>query len=103
MQQAGVDRYSLCFNDAGKPGALRMGLPPLTDALPAIGTSHWGLGIYGISVGSHDATPMFCDASKMAPNQATPCAAIPDSGTTLMLASKEQVDTTFEALCEAWP
>jgi len=102
LEQAHASRYSICFNDAGKPGALRLDLPAFKNPLPAVGTFHWGLGLYGISVGSSQAPSLACHASDMKPGQQTPCGAIPDSGTTLMMGPKDQVVDLFGSLCDNW-
>ena len=44
-----------------------------------------------------------CDPSAMKSAQETPCGVIPDSGTTLMMGPKDQVDALLAALCEGWP
>jgi hypothetical protein len=102
LKEAGIDRFSLCFNDAGAPGALRLDLPPLAQALPAIGTFHWGLSLTGLSVGNSSEPTLFCDPSTMKQGQTTPCAMIPDSGTTLLMGPAKQIQTLFGDLCDKW-
>jgi len=43
LQRAGVDRYSLCFNEAGTPGSMRVNVPAFKRPLPTIGSFHWFL------------------------------------------------------------
>lgn len=102
LKEAGVSRFSICFNDAAKPGVLRLNVPQFQKLLPAIGTAHWGLGLYGISVASETAPAIVCNPSDLPEGQATPCGAIPDSGTTLMMGPKDQVAKLFGSLCESW-
>jgi hypothetical protein len=102
MTSAGINRYSLCFNDQGKPGAMRMDVPELEDALPAIGKFHWGTGIQGFSVGKADAPVVLCDPKGMKPGQVTPCGAIPDSGTTLIMGPEDGINKLFASLCDEW-
>lgn len=102
LQEAGVDRFSVCFNDAGQSGALRLDVAKFANPLPAIGTVHWGLGFYGLRVGKHSAPAVLCDPSSMRQGQSTPCGAIPDSGTTLMMGPKEHIVMLFDSLCDEW-
>jgi hypothetical protein len=105
LEEAGVDRFSMCFNDAGQSGALRLNVPMFPHPIPAIGSFHWGLGLYGISVGGsqyNSAEAFFCQSHKMQRGQQTPCAAIPDSGTTLMMGPAAQVEGLFDKLCYNW-
>lgn len=102
LKEAGIDRFSLCFNDAGNAGALRLDLPSIPDPLPAIGTFHWGLGLTGVSVGSESGTSLFCNPNSMKQGQSTPCAMIPDSGTTLLMGPKDQIEALFGSLCDDW-
>merc|ERR1719456_164579 len=65
LQKAGVERYTLCFNDAGKPGAMRVNVPEFRQPLPTVGQFHWGLGLHGISVGDENAAPFACHDKKL--------------------------------------
>lgn len=100
VEKANVSRFSICFNDAGQNGALRLNLAPLIRPVKNIGVFHWGLGVFG--VGADLDKPSFCDPSSMAPGQVTPCGAIPDSGTTLMMGPEQQITALFENLCTKW-
>lgn len=102
LKQAGVERFSLCFNDNGEAGALRLGLPSFTNGIPSIGLFHWGLGLIGLSIGGASEPSLFCNPSTMAKGQSTPCAMIPDSGTTLLMGPKNQIEKTFAGLCDKW-
>jgi len=53
LQQAKVDRFSMCFRDGAKTGALRLGLAPFSSPIQNIGRLHWGLNFQGLSVGAH--------------------------------------------------
>lgn len=102
LKQAQVNRYSLCFNEE-ESGAFRMHIPPLVKPMGNIGHVHWGLDLQGISVGAKKTDKvLFCDPSTKKLGMQTACAAIPDSGTTLMLGPEEQVKTLFSAICDSW-
>lgn len=102
LTQAGVSRYSMCFND-NDPGVLRLNVPPLVNPMTNIGEVHWGLDLQGMSAGSASAPVLFCDPSTKMPFQQSACGAIPDSGTTLMMGPKEQIQELYAGLCTAWP
>lgn len=102
LEQAGVDRFSMCFNE-GSNGVLRLGLPNLVDGLGSVGQEHWGVGFNGISVGASKLPLQMCSAKDMKPGQETPCGAIPDSGTTMITGPKAQLSVLFEAICDSWP
>jgi len=101
---AHVERFSICFNDADKPGALNFNEAPFEKPIPAIGQAHWGLGVYGISVGSSASTEkvVACSNTEMQKGQETPCGGIPDSGTTLLMGPAKQIEALFGSLCESW-
>jgi len=107
MQQAKVDRYTLCIN-AMTNGALRMNVPPFADPIPNIGVAHWGLALQGVTMGKqgHAAptgTPVVCGPdSYMAPGQISPCGFIPDSGTTVIMGPQEQIDAIEADACAQW-
>jgi len=102
LQEAGVERFSICFNDREENGSLRLNVPELQNPVPAIGSFHWGMALQGISVSSVSAPAIFCQPGSMKQGQKTPCGAIPDSGTTLMMGPKDQVSGLFDHLCENW-
>jgi len=69
-----------------------------------MGTAHWGVDFRGISVGNATAPPVnFCRSSQMVKGQASPCGAIPDSGTTLMMGPAEQISLLLDDICDRWP
>jgi len=101
MEEAGTDRFSLCFND-GTNGVLRLGTPKVKNAHASIGQVHWGLDFRGISVGDLHAEVQFCKPDNMTKGQQTPCGAIPDSGTTALMAPKDQLIMLYESICDRW-
>lgn len=98
MEQAGVSRYTLCFNDDGRPGALRLDAPPFANPLPSVGQFHWAVSLQGMSAGKASAPALFCGKA-----DPTSCAGIPDSGTTDIMGPKDQIVKLFAGLCDAWP
>jgi hypothetical protein len=103
LETAGITSFSVCFIE-GAGGALRMGVPPKPNALKSIGQHHWGLSFHGISLGASGmSSAIFCTDALPLPGQETPCGAIPDSGTTLLMGPHEHLKLLFAALCDAWP
>merc|ERR1719326_1519049 len=76
LEHAGVDRFSMCFND-GADGVLRLNSKPMKNPLKSIGQAHWGLDFRGISVGNHSAPVTFCSGRDRKEGQATACGASP--------------------------
>jgi len=104
FEAAGVDRFSLCLNSAsGDGGALHMNVPKLANPMTSIESNWWGVGLWGMSVGNKSISIEVCNASTMEPGQRAPCAAIPDSGTTFLLAPNADIHLVFSGVCEAWP
>jgi len=101
LEEAGIKRFSMCFNDGGN-GVLRLGTPKVESAHGSVGQVHWGLGFHGISVGNVSAPVSFCDSKNMSKSQTTPCGAIPDSGTTMLMAPAEHLLSLYESLCDDW-
>lgn len=101
MKAAGIDRYSLCFNE-NEPGVLRMHIPELVNPMSNKGDVHWSLDLQGVSVGDTSTKVLFCDPATMNREMQTACRAIPDSGTTLMIGSPNQVQELFSAICDNW-
>mmetsp|Transcript_2300 Transcript_2300/g.4335 ORF Transcript_2300/g.4335 Transcript_2300/m.4335 type:complete len:517 (-) Transcript_2300:31-1581(-) len=106
LQQAKVDRFSMCFRDGAQTGALRLGRLPTSSPLQNIGKLHWGLNFQGLSVGAHTAPApaetIFCGPETMKEGMETPCAIIPDSGTTLLTGPAEQVSALEAGICSKW-
>jgi len=103
LEQAGIGRFSMCFND-GSDGVLRLGEAPLQHGHGGMGTQHWGVDFRGISVGKTASVGevLFCDGKNMTEHQKSPCGAIPDSGTTLLMGPKEHIGALMEGICDGW-
>jgi len=102
---AKVAGFSMCFNDMGANGALRLGVKSDSEnALLSVGHEHWGTDFQGISIGdsSEDEKVKFCDPSEKKEGQKTACGAIPDSGTTLIMAPMDHLTKLFGQLCDKW-
>lgn len=100
LEQAHVSRFSICFNDGGN-GVLRLEHAPMPHEFAAVGKAHWALELGGISVGKASRHLSLC--SNRLEGQETACAAIPDSGTTMMMGPKEHIVALLAELCTAWP
>jgi hypothetical protein len=103
LEAAGVSRFSICFRDQGRSGALRLD-PPKASSKPliSVGMNHWGLDFQGVSVGSKSAKVKFCSPDSKAKGMETACGGIPDSGTTLLMAPKSHIEPLFEDICDNW-
>jgi hypothetical protein len=105
LEQAGIDRFSMCFNHEGG-GVLRLGdgVPEFQEELQNIGHMHWGVDFHGISVGeaSEDSDALFCHPSKKAKGQQTACGLIPDSGTTAIMGPEAQISILLDGICDGW-
>lgn len=102
LEQAKIPRFSVCLNPGGN-GVLRLNQPQFPKPLEAVGGAHWALDFRGISVGNTSNPSTICLPSSMGPEQKTACAAIPDSGTTVMMAPKAHIVSLFADLCSRWP
>lgn len=110
MEVSGTQSFSVCFND-GADGLLRLNHSPMPVSLGSVGQVHWGLDFGGVSVESKNGSSSnvfsksagVCQASTMKSGQVTPCGAIPDSGTTVIMAPKEHLRKLFETMCNSWP
>eukprot|EP00927_Polykrikos_kofoidii_P044424 TRINITY_DN3839_c0_g1_i3.p1 TRINITY_DN3839_c0_g1~~TRINITY_DN3839_c0_g1_i3.p1 ORF type:complete len:745 (+),score=157.15 TRINITY_DN3839_c0_g1_i3:69-2237(+) len=103
MEQAGVERFSMCVQDEGD-GVLRINPPPTGTSLGSVGQMHWGLELQGVSVGEESPTKaIFCKPSEKTAGEAMACGVIPDTGTTVMTGPREHVLKLFQAACDAWP
>jgi len=94
--------FSTCFNPDGQPGVLDFDPPKPPVALGQIGVFHWGLDFRGMSVGKASTPVLFCSGDDMSFLQQTPCGAIPDTGTTLVLGPKEHIDWLYTGICNDW-
>lgn len=102
LQSAGISRFSLCFNDEGKEGALHLSPPKAENVLASVGTVHWGLDFQGVSVGNSSVPAKFCSPASKKDGQQTACGGIPDSGTTLFMGPEEHIEMLFEGICDGW-
>jgi len=103
LSSAGVSRFSICFNDGGASGVLRLGTESMPKSLGSVGQLHWGLGMTGVSVGSSHSHVEVCSPDSMREGQMTPCGVIPDSGTTSIMAPKAHLEVLFASICDEWP
>jgi hypothetical protein len=103
LEQANISRFSMCFNSGGN-GVLRLGTGGMENSHGGIGKAHWGLDFRGFSVGKNNtvADALFCSPENMSENQDTPCGAVPDSGTTMMVGPPEHVEALLETICDEW-
>jgi len=105
LEQAKVDRFSVCFND-GSSGVLSLGGEMPKASHGGIGKQHWGVDFRGISVGNETlpSQALFCtpETTNMTEEQKTPCGAIPDSGTTTIMGPADQVLKLMEGICDGW-
>jgi len=103
LEQANISRFSMCFNTGGN-GVLRLGTREMENSLGGIGKAHWGLDFRGFSIGKNNtvADALFCSPENMSENQATPCGAVPDSGTTMMVGPPDHVEALLETICDEW-
>eukprot|EP00913_Durusdinium_trenchii_P032122 g30080.t1 len=59
MKLAGIERFSMCFNEQG-PGVLGLNEAPIKESLQSVGKLHWGLDFRGITVGDSTEPLDFC-------------------------------------------
>jgi hypothetical protein len=99
-----VTGFSMCFNDMGADGALHFGVRKADNALLSVGREHWGLDFRGISVGKdgEQAPVKFCTPQEKKEGARTACGAIPDSGTTLIMAPMKHIEKLIGELCDKW-
>jgi len=102
LQAAGIDSFSICFNDQGKEGALHFAPPKAKTALSSVGTVHWGVDFQGISIGNASAPVQFCSPSSKKKGQDSACGGIPDSGTTLFMGPEKHILKLYEGICDRW-
>jgi hypothetical protein len=102
LQQAGTPRFSVCA-DPSSDGVLRLSQPAMPEPLGVVGRAHWSVELSGVSIGEASSPSHLCSRESMRPGQLTPCAAILDSGTTLIMAPKDHLVALFADLCKRWP
>jgi len=105
MERAKIDRYSMCYNDGGANGVLRMNVSKLKNPLGNIGKLHWGLDLQGMSVGNETSSGsvLFCGKDEKKKGMISACGAIPDSGTTMIAGPADHISKLFESICDQWP
>jgi len=105
LEEAGVDKFSICMNDGGTEGVLRLQPPesPNMGMLAQIGKSHWTLDLQGFSAGSASAPIKVCDKASKSADQDAACNAVPDSGTTQIMGPQDKVEELFAEVCDRWP
>lgn len=96
LQEAGTQRFSICFNDNKKPGILLFDPPPAAKPMKQMSESHWGLDLRKFSVNGVSSGLQPC-------NGAGPCTAVVDSGTTLIMGPELKISFLFAELCGNWP
>jgi len=106
LEVSRTERFSICFNRGGQDGVLRFGSKPAEGVTPLgnVGSQHWGIGLEGVSVGGQASAGKFavCDPASAKPDQKTPCAAIVDSGTTLITAPPDHLEQLYTEMCNSW-
>jgi hypothetical protein len=104
LEQSGSGHFSMCFN-AGSDGVLSLAqdIPEQhkATALGSYGTAHWGVGLNGVSVGD-STVPIANICTNKEEGQDSACGAIPDSGTTVITAPKEHIDSLLSGICDGW-
>eukprot|EP00933_Yihiella_yeosuensis_P078885 TRINITY_DN9082_c0_g1_i1.p1 TRINITY_DN9082_c0_g1~~TRINITY_DN9082_c0_g1_i1.p1 ORF type:complete len:545 (-),score=89.64 TRINITY_DN9082_c0_g1_i1:236-1870(-) len=109
LERAGLGHFSLCLRRDGSDGELRLSSRAPEEpkglsgsiTLGSIGETHWALGFRGVSIDGVSVPGLFCDEQDK--RKSAPCMALPDSGTTLMLAPQAHLLRLYESICEAWP
>uniref|UniRef100_A0A7S1MJZ7 Peptidase A1 domain-containing protein n=1 Tax=Alexandrium catenella TaxID=2925 RepID=A0A7S1MJZ7_ALECA len=101
LEQSHVGRFSMCFNYEGD-GVLRLGTPPSASGHGSLSTIHWGLGLWGLSVGKTDAPVQVCLPQDKGPGQKSPCGAIADSGTTFLMGPADHIAALLDTVCDQW-
>lgn len=101
LETAGVKFFSLCFNE-GADGFLRLGVPAASVSLGSVGKVHWALNFEGVQIGNASVDDVgICRPSSA--NPGSPCAAIPDSGTTAVMAPEAHITKLLATVCDQWP
>merc|ERR1719261_1569549 len=71
--------------------------------LKQVGRRHWTLSLVGMSAGSSSAQINVCSGKSEDAGKDSPCAAIPDSGTTHNMGPKKDIDQILADVCDQWP
>lgn len=102
LEVARDNTFSLCFNP-GRGGALRFNPDTMPRMLSQIGRHNWALSLTGFSAGKSGAPISVCSPDSIKSGALSPCAAIPDSGTTHIMGPKADVERILGDLCTQWP
>jgi len=102
LEVARDNTFSLCFNP-GQAGALRFNPDTMPRMLKQIGRHNWALSLTGFSAGSTSSPISVCSPDSKKSGALSPCAAIPDSGTTHIMGPKADVERILGDLCTQWP
>lgn len=108
LHKANVRTFSICFSKQQPDiGFLRLNKRQHhTMHLGQVGKEHWSLDFRGVSIGHNLDTANslgICRPRDMQPGQETPCAMIPDSGSTQILVPSDHYLKFIAQLCDAWP
>lgn len=103
MKDAGVSAFSVCFTEDA--GFLRIDVPKTSKQLTTISDEHWAVGLHSVTIGnsSQAVSLQICLADDQKKGDVAACAAIPDSGTTVMMVPSEHMTLLCEGICNAWP
>eukprot|EP00933_Yihiella_yeosuensis_P004114 TRINITY_DN10812_c0_g1_i1.p1 TRINITY_DN10812_c0_g1~~TRINITY_DN10812_c0_g1_i1.p1 ORF type:complete len:530 (-),score=90.80 TRINITY_DN10812_c0_g1_i1:67-1656(-) len=103
LEQAQVPRFSMCLNDDGRAGVLRVSTNEQLNALQNVGQMHWALEFRGVSAGTDDpGHATFCSPGDKPPGAVTACGMIPDSGTTLIMGPQHHILALTKQICDEW-
>jgi hypothetical protein len=102
LEVAGIDMFTVCFR-ADTDGALRLNPPAMDGMLKQVGRHHWSLSLEGLSIGNSSAPVSACNPASKPADSVSPCAAIPDSGTTNILGPQKDIEQIFVDMCARWP
>mmetsp|Transcript_67794 Transcript_67794/g.126618 ORF Transcript_67794/g.126618 Transcript_67794/m.126618 type:complete len:582 (-) Transcript_67794:46-1791(-) len=103
LKEAGVKHFSVCYNDNGIPGALRLSTRPMSNTLKSMGGDHWSLNFHGVTIGGSNKQLDMCKGDQKMSDWETACVAVPDSGTTVLAAPKDHIVEILNHLCDEWP
>lgn len=104
LEVAQVKAFSLCFTTGqGGAGALHLNPATMPEMLQQVGRHNWALSLMGFSAGSSSTPVVVCNPDSKKSGAVSPCAAIPDSGSTHIMGPKEDVERILAELCTQWP